>query len=122
MSRGKYTRKSKGGARKGASKKSKKGTRKAASRKVMSIPELRTSMQHMEAYTHQLVRSRKSPKELAGKFASEWRATFGKALERKQAEAYIKHAMSTRRNTTRRMRGGSDYRGFQNEIRGAPMD
>ena len=83
--------------------------------KVLTIPELRSSMEHMDNYSHKLV-STKSLKEGAKLFASEWKRVFGKQLSLKVAEDYLKNKMKLRKHgKTRKHRGGAI-------LIGAPLD
>jgi hypothetical protein len=101
--------------RKGGKTQKKRGSRRA-SKQVLTIPELRKSMEHISAYTEGLIRSgSKSTKELASKFAAEWKKVFGKTLSTKTAESYIKHLMSFKKGTRRKQRGGA-------QLTGAPLD
>lgn len=97
--------------------------------KVLTVPQLRKSLDHITAYTEQLVSSgSKSVKESAAAFTSEWHKVFGKRLDTTTAENYIKHMMNmrkgkgkaTRKSTTRRkgQRGGAQ----DTLLTGAPMD
>jgi len=85
-------------------------------KKVLSIPELRSSMEYMTSFSEKLVHKKSSTKQLAKEFASEWKRVFGKTLAPKVAEDYIKHTMSVRgKRHTRKHRGGGP-------ISGAPLD
>jgi hypothetical protein len=94
-------------------------TRKARTQKkhgkVLTIPELRSSMEHMDNYSHKLV-STKSLQDGAKLFASEWKRVFGKQLSPKAAEDYLKNKMKLRKHgKTRRHRGGAI-------LTGAPLE
>jgi hypothetical protein len=94
-------------------------TRKARTQKkhgkVLTIPELRSSMEHMESYAHKLI-STKSPKVAAKLFASEWKRVFGKQLSPKVAEDYLKNKMKLHKyGKTRKHRGGA-------LLTGAPLE
>lgn len=84
----------------------KRRTSKKESKKVLSIPELRSSMEYMTSCSQKLAHSKMSTKEAAKHFASEWKKVFGKTLAPKVAEDYIKHMMRSKRHT-RKHRGGS---------------
>ena len=89
--------------------------------KVLTIPELRKSLDYVTQYTSSLVKSgAKSTKEMAAAFAEEWHKVFGATLDMKTAESYIRHVMSKptlgSKGTRRKMRGGSA------PIAGAPLD
>ncbi len=85
--------------------------------KVQSIPELRSSIEHMNSYCEKLVYSSSSLKEKVKVFASEWKKVFGKTLSQKVAEDYLKHMMKMKKRGkfTRKHRGG-------NILAGAPLD
>ena len=110
--------------------------------KVLTVPQLRKSLDHITAYTEQLVSSgSKSVKESAAVFTSEWHKVFGKRLDTTTAENYIKHMMDMRKakgkakgkskskskskgkGTTRR-KGRNGQRGGAQDtlLTGAPMD
>jgi hypothetical protein len=100
--------------------------------KVLTIPQLRKSLDHITAYTEQLVSSgTTSVKECAASFTSEWQKVFGKRLDTSTAENYVKHMMdmhqgkrkakgkgTTRRKSTKGQRGGAQ----DTLLTGAPMD
>ena len=97
-------------------------TRKARTQKkqgkILTIPELRSSMEHMDTYSHKLVGT-KSLKDAAKLFASEWKRVFGKELSLKIAEDYLKNKMKLRKHgKTRKHRGGFTH----TPIAGAPLD
>jgi len=99
-------------ARRGHKTMKKRGTRKNAH--VLSIPELRQSMDYITNYSHKLVHGgKKSDKDLAKAFASEWKKVFGKSLSPKIAQSYIKHLKG--KKGTRKHRGGA-------VLTGAPVD
>jgi hypothetical protein len=82
--------------------------------KVMTIPGLRKSLEHITAYGDQIVHTEKNVKQAASKFAAEWAKVFGKPLELGVAEKYIRHLQKMRGKIgkkTRKVRGG-----------GAPID
>ena len=85
--------------------------------KVLTIPQLRSSMEHMDGYSQKLVAT-KSLKDGAKLFASEWKRVFGKVIPLKSAEDYLKNKMKLRKyGKTRRRK----YRGG-GPIAGAPLD
>ena len=91
-----------------------------SSQKVLTIPELRKSLDYVTQYTTSLVKSgAKSTKEMAAAFADEWHKVFGAKLDMKTAESYIRHVMSKpvfgSKGTRRKMRGGA-------VLAGAPLD
>jgi hypothetical protein len=60
--------------------------------KVLTIPELRSSMEHMDVYSYKLIGT-KSLKEAVKLFTSEWKRVFGRSLSSKDAEEYLKNKM-----------------------------
>ena len=90
--------------------------------KPLTIPLLRSSIDHMNVYCEKLLQQTNMPmKEKAKDFASEWKRVFGKVLQPKVAEEYIKHMGSMRTykksKHTRKHRGGG-----AGPIAGAPLD
>lgn len=88
--------------------------------KVLTIPELRKSLDHVTSYTTALMKSGvKSTKEMASAFSEEWHKVFGSKLDMKTSEAYIRHVMSKpvfgSKGTRRKQRGGA-------ALGGAPLD
>jgi hypothetical protein len=96
-------------------------SRKAATRKnrkankVLTIPELRSSMEHMNSYAQKLLHSKASLKQKAAAFASEWKRLFGKKLSPKVSEEYLKNMMRLHKGKFTRKRGGG-------ALAGAPLD
>jgi hypothetical protein len=84
-------------------------------RGAMTIPSLRKSLDHIASYGEELARSgKKTSKEAAATFASEWKKTFGKPLSLDAAERYIRHLSGIKgKKKTRKIRGGG---------LGAPID
>jgi hypothetical protein len=82
------------------------------SSKTKTIPELRQSLDHITQYTSDLIKSgATSTKELASKFAFEWKKVFGKSMSLSTAESYIQHLMNMKKGPkkgkhTRKLRGG----------------
>lgn len=92
-----------------------KRTKTRKQKKILTIPELRKSLDYISTYASSLVQTTKdSVKELSSKFAKEWKKVFGKTLSPKVAEAYIKSLMKVKRGT-RKLRGGA-------VLTGAPLD
>jgi len=93
-------------------------TRKARTqkkhKKVLSIPELRSSMEYINNFAHKLAQSKASLSSVSKSFASEWKRVFGKQLSYKASEDFMKNILKLHKHgKTRRHRGGS-Y--------GAPLD
>jgi len=96
--------------------KTRKNSKSRKQGKVLTIPELRHSLEHISNYTNMLVRSgNASVKDVARSFAVEWKKVFGKTLNPKVAESYIKTMMKKRGKGTRKMRGGNTI------LTGAPL-
>jgi len=74
-------------------KKQKQTQRKRGSKKqaVMTIPQLRKAFEHVETFVE--IHSKKPEKELVNLFQEEWKKTFKKEIEKKEAEAYVAHAL-----------------------------
>jgi hypothetical protein len=99
----------------------KRGTRKSDGGKVLTIPELRQSMDYISNYSSKLVSgTKKSVKELAKDFAREWKKVFGKTLSPKIAESYVRHIMGMKKSkgTRRKQRGGAQ----DMTLTGAPIN
>jgi hypothetical protein len=91
------------------------------SKEAMSIPELRKSLEYIQMFADKQLKSGKeSVSDLAKVFAEEWKKVFGKPLDQRTAESYIKHIRSfggrKKATTRRKMRGGAA------PIAGAPLD
>ena len=80
--------------------------------KVLSIPELRKSLEHIDSYSEKLLAT-KPLKSAASLLSSEWKRLFGKALSLKDAEAYLKKKNKYKK--TRKHRGGA-------MLTGAPLE
>ena len=59
---------------------------------VMTIPQLRKAFEHVETFVE--IHSQKPKRELVPLFQEEWKKTFYKEIDRKDAEAYVEHALS----------------------------
>jgi hypothetical protein len=92
-----------------------KTQKKRTSKHVLSIPQLRSSMEHMVACAEKLKHSKMSLKQQAKEFSSEWKRVFGKTLAPNAAEAYLKYSQHTKK-FTRKHRGGAA------PIAGAPLE
>ncbi len=96
--------------------------------KGMSIPELRTSLEHISSYAEGLVqKGGESIDAMAKAFSTEWKKTFGKTLDFGAAKSYIEHMMSMskgKRATHTRKRGHKKQRGGAQDtmLTGAPLD
>ncbi len=106
--------------RRGKTQKKRTKSHQSKSKKVLTIPELRKSLDHVTSYTEALVKSgAKSTKEMAAAFADEWQKVFGVKLDGKTSESYIRHVMKQpvfgSKGTRRKQRGGA-------ALAGAPLD
>ena len=91
-------------------------TRKQKS-KTLTIPELRKSFDHIDAWVDRHIRGHKAGvKGLVPAFQSEWKKTFHREVNAKAAEAYLslKHKSGPRK--TKKQRGGAAT------LEGAPLD
>jgi len=75
--------------KRGATKK--KGSKKHPSH-IMTIPQLRKAFEHVETFVE--LHHKKPHKELVSLFQEEWKLTFKKEIDAKEAEAYVDHALS----------------------------
>jgi len=93
--------------------------RSKRSSSVLSIPELRSSMEYISSFSEGLVKNTsKSAKQMAKEFAAEWKKTFGKSLDMKASEQYIRHMLAMKGSKrTRKHRGGA-----YSDAAGAPLD
>lgn len=60
--------------------------------KTMSLPELRTGLQYIEAYAGKVLQKTDDMRQAAADFANEWYAVFQKKLSLDAATDYLKHA------------------------------
>lgn len=60
----------------------------------MSLPELRTGLQYIEAYAGSVLQKTDDMRQAAADFANEWYAVFQKKLSLDAATEYLKHATS----------------------------
>lgn len=89
-------------------------TRKNSQKKVLSIPQLRKSFHHVEAYLQSQLRSSKAKTDdIVRGFRKEWRKVFYKDLNVAAARSYIQHMREKMS-----MRGGSAAA----PLTGAPLD
>jgi hypothetical protein len=94
-------------------------TRKQTKGKIMTIPLLRKSFDHIDSWVSQRVK-RSKIRELIPAFQAEWKKTFGRFVDAKAAEAYLalKRMTTPRGRTTRKQKGGS----AAGALAGAPLD
>jgi len=67
-------------------------TQKTQVQDVMTIPQLRKAFEHVETFVE--IHSQKPKRELVQMFQEEWKKTFYKEIDRKEAEAYVEHALA----------------------------
>lgn len=96
VSHGRTRKQRKGGQRKRSA--------NARGHRVLTIPALRTAMQHVSHVGGRLAQANMSRSAKVRKFQQAWRSAFGNPLERKEAEQYLGQVARSR--TTRKMRGG----------------
>ena len=58
----------------------------------MTIPQLRKAFEHVETFVE--IHSQKPKRELIQLFQEEWKKTFYKEIDHKDAEAYVEHALT----------------------------
>ena len=106
-------------------------TRKHHSRKnkqkgVFSIPELRRSFEYIEGYVDKKAEHHESKEKIVSDLRKEWSRVFLKDLDKKSAEAFVTHRLSTkrssRRRTIRKGGAGAQLANTQTPIAGAPND
>jgi hypothetical protein len=86
--------------------------------KVLTIPEVRSSLKHISDYTASMVRSGKATgKSAVRNFVSEWKRVFGKKISYGAAKSYLS-SMTKHGRTTRKMRGGN---GGEYLLSGSPI-
>jgi hypothetical protein len=69
----------------------KRGSKKRKA--IMTIPQLRKAFEHVETFVE--IHCKKPEKELVKLFQEEWKKTFKKEIDTKEAEAYVAHALET---------------------------
>ena len=94
---------------------------------VQSIPELRRSFEHIEAYVNEKIALKESKEKLIKDLRSEWSKVFLKELDKKSAEAFVSERLSKKhvsRHRTMRKRGGAGAQlaNTYTPIAGAPLD
>jgi hypothetical protein len=111
-------------ARRGATQKRRRSHSSSKGAKAKTIPELRRSLDHISQYTDSLIASgKKDTKAMASAFAKEWHATFGKKLDQRTAEDYVRHVASVKPKVgkktlkNKKQRGGAQ----DTELTGAPL-
>lgn len=95
--------------------------RTVRSKELMTIPQLRRAFDHMESFTHALVRSGKSTAEQRKEFQAEWKRTFHREIQAKAADTYLQFtSKKIKQSGTRK---GKKQRGGQMPpLAGAPLD
>lgn len=74
--------------------------------KTMTLPELRTGLQYIEAYAGTLLQKTDDMRQAAADFANEWYAVFQKKLSLDAATDYLKHATSYSATKGAKQKGG----------------
>jgi hypothetical protein len=95
----------------------KRGSRKQKSKShVMTIPQLRKAFEHIETFVELHCKTPKA--DLVKQFKQEWKLTFKKEIETKEAEAYVEHALEElkRKKPSQRKHSGGAY-----ALTGAPI-
>jgi len=102
-----------------------KGTRrrnpKALSARALTIPELKSAFESVDAETHKLLKAGLPQAEQTKKFQAIWKSHFHRAVSKEAAESYlqVKRATGIRpvvKKGTRKMKGGAGA------LAGAPLD
>lgn len=98
-------------------------TKKSPSSKVLTIPELRKSLDYVTARGEEMAsRGGKSMDAMAKEFASEWKKVFGKTLDVSAAKSYLQNMTILKsksgKRPTRKLKGGAQ----STLLTGAPMD
>ena len=94
---------------------------------IYSIPELRRSFEHIEAYINEKIALKESKEQLVKDLRKEWSQVFFKELDKKSAEAYITEKLNKKHTVRRKTRKHSGGAGAQlantyTPIAGAPND
>lgn len=95
----------------------KRGSRKGKSKShVMTIPQLRKAFEHIETFVELHC---KTPKpQLVKQFKQEWKLTFKKEIDTKEAEAYVEHALE---ELKRKKPSQRKHSGGAQTLTGAPL-
>lgn len=88
--------------------------------KALSIPQLRKSFDHIDAWVEAHVKKGKV-KDLIPAFQKEWKKTFHKNVDAKAAEAYLSIKAHAAPRMSRKHKGTKQHGGTQ-ELSGAPLD
>jgi hypothetical protein len=94
---------------------------------IHSIPELRRSFEHIEAYINEKIALKESKEQLIKDLRKEWSNVFFKELDKKSAEAFIserlnKKHLSRRKTVKHRGGAGAQLANTYTPIAGAPND
>jgi len=87
-------------------------TKKGEHGKVMTIPELRRSFEHIETFAKRHAHA----KDAVGVFQDEWQRVFKKKLDKKAAAVYIKHVQGGSKQERQGQQEGGGA------LQGAPLD
>lgn len=87
--------------------KTKKNNKKGQS-KVMTIPKLRKAFEHIDFKTKQILSKHPVNEESIKEFQTSWKQVFGKEVDAKTAEAYLRLQSKPNKQTrkTRKQKGG----------------
>ena len=87
--------------------KTKKNNKKGQS-KVMTIPKLRKAFEHIDFKTKHILSKHPVNEESIKEFQTSWKQVFGKEVDSKTAEAYLRLQSKPNKNTrkTRKQKGG----------------
>jgi|UniRef100_A0A6C0DGQ9 hypothetical protein len=81
---------------------------------VYSIPELRRSFEHIEAFVDEKLKSKDSKDKISKDLRKEWMKVFNKPLDKKSADAFLEDRMSKSSRRIRHTGGGL--------LEGAPVE
>lgn len=88
--------------------------------KVLSIPQLRKSFDHIDAWVESHVGNKKGLKELIPAFQKEWKKTFHRDVDAKAADAYLSIKANSHQQTRKQKK--HTQKGGTQELSGAPLD
>jgi len=81
---------------------------------VYSIPELRRSFEHIEAFVDEKLKTKDSKEKISRYLRKEWQSVFRKPLDKKSADAFLEDRMSKSNRRVRHAGGAM--------LEGAPVD
>lgn len=89
--------------------------------KVLTIPQLRKSFDHIDVWVESHVKKGKV-KDLVPAFQKEWKKVFHREVDAKAAEAYLTLKAHSTPRMTRKAKGKVKQHGGTQELAGAPLD